>query len=353
MKNFSHHIVGGLFGTSPQEKRSLVKPFWGNRPHKYFFNGRSAIFTFVNSLQPKTVWLPSFLCHTIVDAVKKTGCKYKFYPIDINLELEDAHFIETLTPGDLVIIIDYFGLNPNLELTKKIQQKGATSLLDLSHASLKPSINVNADITLYNPRKSTGIPSCALLVSKGSTGDTRLFSIKTTPPDSNLEKQALEAPKLRSEWDNKRNYCDSQQWFKQGKKLESMMPIGNIGVSMSFIELFIESSSRQTVEAKIRRDNYNLLLSSFSNIALFKKIPDDSAPLGFPVYLQKRDKIQQTLYKNKIFCPVHWPLKDVVDSNFISAHKLSDHILTIPCDQRLNLNDMTQVVSSLKEAVSE
>ena len=76
-------------------------------------------------------------------------------------------------------------------------------------------------------------------------------------------------------------------------------------------------------------------------------LSDSDVPLFVPVILSeaKRDDLQKRLIKDKIYCPIHWPVSNL--------HKLNDNSLyrrsiSLICDQRYDTEDMgriTEVIS--------
>jgi hypothetical protein len=74
----------------------------------------------------------------------------------------------------------------------------------------------------------------------------------------------------------------------------------------------------------------------------------DNIPIGFPILINNRDNIRKKLMSESIYCPIHWSIKDnYIPNIFNDAYYLSDSILTLPIDQRYNLEDMNRLVNTL------
>jgi hypothetical protein len=84
--------------------------------------------------------------------------------------------------------------------------------------------------------------------------------------------------------------------------------------------------------------NFNFLYQHLEDIALLN--PSSYNISGFPIRISRRDEILNFLYTKNIYPPVHWKLK----------HKLSQEIMTIPCDSRYDLKDMERIVNLLRQA---
>ena len=92
-----------------------------------------------------------------------------------------------------------------------------------------------------------------------------------------------------------------------------------------------------------RRANYQLLLDYLSPWAVAKPLPPDVVPLGFPIRVPHRDALLKRLYAAQIFAPVHWPLGNTVPREHEASWRLSESLLTVPCDQRIAPDRMAEV----------
>ena len=84
-------------------------------------------------------------------------------------------------------------------------------------------------------------------------------------------------------------------------------------------------------------NNYNVLAKSLNTLINV----EDNIPSGFPIKVKERDALQKTLAdKYRIYCPVHWR---------VSNNKLSQEILTLPCDYRYNEDHMEYILHVFKK----
>ena len=103
---------------------------------------------------------------------------------------------------------------------------------------------------------------------------------------------------------------------------------------------------------KRRRRNYEFLSSELGDLAIFPDLSRDVVPLGFPVRLPNRDRVRRSLFNDRIYPPVHWDVAGLVPSEFAASHRLASQIMTLPCDQRYDQDDMLRMVSRLKRYLS-
>ena len=99
-----------------------------------------------------------------------------------------------------------------------------------------------------------------------------------------------------------------------------------------------------------RRSNHDALS------ALLPCVPETdgaNAPLGCVIVLQDevlRERVRHALMAERIYPAVHWQLPATVPARFAESHALSRRILTLPCDQRYDHNDMERVANVLRRA---
>ena len=158
--------------------------------------------------------------------------------------------------------------------------------------------------------------------------------------------KAFEACLLRRDFDNSLSGGD-KKWFQLFREMESEMPVGNYAASLLSIAILETAIDWESVSKK-RRENYMILLKQLSDYAIFKDLPDDVVPLGFPICVNNRDKLQQSLFEENIYPAIHWDLKGTVPEQFIESHELSRKILTLICDQRYDYKDMERIIQLVK-----
>ena len=101
-----------------------------------------------------------------------------------------------------------------------------------------------------------------------------------------------------------------------------------------------------------RKRNYHYLYEKLSEFALFSEPPVGWVPLGFPMLINKREKVLKTLYQNNVFAASHWAKIEAPLSKFPLEHSISQSLITLPCDQRYDLDDMERIVSIVRSCIS-
>jgi hypothetical protein len=335
-------LIGGLFGLAESRADSVgAAP---NRPSPAFLDGRvvltvsarSAISLLLETVRPETVWLPSYLCATLLD-VAASRARVSWYPIGADLRPAGLGWLDDLRSGDMVVAIDYFGFPAPAALLTAARDRGAFVVEDASQALLTAGAGAAADAVVFSPRKFVGVVDGGLLrVAAGAP----LPRQPVASPPKEWWSIALEAATRRAQYD--RGSCD-RSWFDSFRRAEGAVPDGPY--SMSRLSADLLTAIDYTAVAKCRRSNYRRLLSRLPDQALLPNLADGVVPLGFPVRLRHRDRVRQALFSNEMFAPTHWPIETLVPARFRESLALASGILTLPCDQRCDEGDMDRMAA--------
>ncbi len=288
--------IGGAF---PLKKGNFTLPFKSGGC-LLTTNARSALYILHKLLKPKTTWLPSYCCRSIVHPEYNV----KFYAVNKNLNIQPFQ----ADRDDLVLVINYFGF-PHQEIDTK-----AVVVEDAAQAYFTPT---RADYAIFSPTKCLGTPDGGILWSK-------------KPIHWPLE----DAPKEWLQWAERGRQPNG---FEATQKAKSLSPTGPY--RMHFQDCLYHDPA--WADQYIR--NYVYLqerLPSFMGVAR-------GIPTGFPILVERRDELLQKLYAERIYPPVHWRIEGVVPQKFADSHWLSQHIMTLPCDYRYNETDMQRMVDRL------
>jgi hypothetical protein len=339
-------IIGGMFELQVGHVDQIILPTFLQGNHILTINARSAFFLAAKVLAPKTIWFPSYLCDVMIEAANLLPCDIRFFEIGQDLSVTNLNWISNVSAGDLVIFIDYFGFPADNELIVECQRKKAFVLQDASQALLTSTLSL-ADFIIFSPRKYLGVPDGGVLKINS---ELDLSHVIIAPPPAKWFLSMLETSISRRMFDLG---VGDQRWFALFQKYEREAPVGFYGMSELSKEMLYNSFDYPSIMHK-RRENYAYLSKRLGEIALLPgAIPDGEAPLGFPVILEDRDVIRAGLIVEEIFPPIHWDISSVVPTQFRASHKLSQMIMTLPCDQRYDLLDMERICTSLIPLVSK
>lgn len=335
---------------------SKIKPDWLESWGSYILtsSGRGAISLLLKEIEPKnkTVLLPAYLCESVINPFISYGYKCLFY--DINEDLEA--FLETINIyGDIGVFLHmgYFGFSTNKSLEHVLEimkERSVVIVEDITHTLFSEyKRSCYNDYYVASIRKWMGLPSGGFLAS------THKEVRRDLPKDytfSNIRKNALiQKGKYIKEYDDELK-AQFLELFAEAEDLlnRDMLPFTIDEVSKSIIY----NCDINNIKDR-RKANFKFLLEklkSFEYIEpVFRELPEQICPLFFPIYIKKgRQQIRQYLSDNNIYCPIHWPMPQQVEGlkNY-KAMKIYDTILSIPCDQRYGIDDMSCIVKMLKK----
>lgn len=336
----SNKIIGGMFGLeSANVKERKPLPFL-MEDSLYLINARSCILLIIESLSPERIWLPSYLCGDILQSIKDPN-QINYYGVDPDLLIKEHSWIDNLSEKDLVLVINYFGFKPDQVVLQAIKDKKAWILEDACQSLLTAGLGQYSDFVIFSPRKFIGVPDGGIL---GMRSDQMIVVDQLSDPPEEWWSRSLEASLSRRDFDA---YGGSRDWFKVFQEVEKESPVGAYKMS-DLSGKILRSGIDYGDVAAIRRRNYLFLLDSIGEFALYKNLPKDVIPLGFPICLSNRDQVKEIFYKQDIFPPIHWNIKGIVPPMFKDSHRLSSMILTLICDQRYDLNQMQRMVDVIR-----
>jgi hypothetical protein len=340
-------IVGGVFGLPLSAPAEVSLPDFLRGRSRFLVNGRSCLNVLLRRLGTCKLWMPSYLCGSILEGVPKQ-VDVKFYELDLNLELTSDRFFRRIKPRDVVGVINYFGISANERIAKLAKERGAIVIEDACQAH-RPGIDTAlADFAIFSLRKLVGVPDGAILQIRGQ--DIFSGKLKLQKPSSQWWDDARQACSLRAAFD--KGQGSSQPWFELFQRAEANQPTGAFAMTAFSRKLMKTAFDWENIATK-RVKNYLYLASKLSDVALFKGLPNGAVPLGFPIRTKDRDRVRQFLFKHLIFPPIHWPIAGVTPKRFAQSHQLADEILTLPCDQRYDMQVMKRVARLTRQALDQ
>lgn len=341
-------IIGGMFGLEtlpPAAAGSGPVPAFLAGSHLRLATARSAFRLLAEHLSPATVWLPSYLCGVISRALPAGGPQVRFYAMDERLQVADPGWLVQVARGDLVVFIDYFGFNHWAEHGAAARQRGAWVVEDACQALLNETFCEHSHYVIVSPRKFVGVPDGGILLAAGGSV---LPTLELPSPPADWWQEALAAAQQRAEFDR---HGGDRGWFELFRKFDPAGPMTPTRMSELTSVLLARAVDYATV-ARRRRENYRWLAAALPELALFPELPAEVVPLGFPVRVRARDRVRQVLFDAAIYPPVHWPLHGVVPPEFSSSHRLAGELMTLPCDQRCDEDDLRRISKLLTRGLA-
>jgi hypothetical protein len=326
-------IYGGIIGAPEKAITPFpsVPPFVMQSNSLLLANGRSAIDVVVQQLQPRKIWLPSYLCKTMM--TKQVMNRLNgIYNVDRYLEI-DSSFLNSVQNNDLVILINYFGFRWPEEVGSAIQSRGAWVLEDSSMGLFTEPSPMSHYVI-----RNLGLTDGAILTSQCFI---ELNEVVGQPPQEWLtaSKKAREG---RQQFDA--GLIDHKEWLKDAARAKKLCPSGAYVMSDESEVKLVSFYNYDKMRERQRR-NYMLMQKLFKNHCVLAT--DNSGwtdyPGGyFPIICMERDSLQKKLFADGIFPAIHWRLP-WLHGEYSESQWLASKLLSIPCDWRYDDEEITHI----------
>lgn len=305
------------------------------------------------TLQDKTLFVPEYFCPEVVACWLKHNVKLKFYRDDPLAESADFASI-TAKSGDMILAVNYFGIR-SADAWKdwKANNKDILLVEDHTHDPVSDwAESSTADYAFSSLRKTLPVSDGAILWSPAN----RVLPAINLLNDVSSSNAKLAAMLLKKEYLTTGQQC-LKPLFRQlhvaGEEGFGVSVFNAISsCSMALLGPGYPKAWRDQRLANVR--SFNTLIESckFFNV-ISKQIPSGACPFGAILTFDSqlyRDRFRQGLIRNNIYASIHWT---DAESNVREGRKLSDHILTIPLDQRYDQDDVKQICSLVTSLILE
>lgn len=314
--------IGGYFGLWLPEGDTIYEQAIS------FNSARSAIRAVLQSCAKNVIYVPFYVCDSVIKAASDAGYVVILYRINSNFMPLDVP--TKLDAQTLLLYVNYFGLCDR-QVSKVLKLYHADQvIIDNSHALYsEPS---EALATIYSPRKFVGLPDGGLAcLAQGLQLD------KSYPQDT-ASLSRMNYLLIRYGYDARAGY---ESFNLARESLSDNTPKAMSALTKKLMRSIPWQQVRQS-----RQTNYLAMQSYFADINLLKfDAVAGTAPLCFPLRVANRNltKVKQWLADNSIFSPTYWP--DVV-SRAVSGSvelQLVEQTLYLPLDQRMTSEHVARV----------
>lgn len=363
--HFMRREVGGEYDLPIswlcRKKLGQLNEFVSRRSHVFTASGRDSLKLIIRVLGltgDDEIMLPSYLCEAVLRPFKEEKVKFVFYRVNENLKIDITDIENKITHKTrALLVIHYFGYPQHLEQIQQLCGRHSIYLIeDLAQSFLTRRggqfLGDAGDVSFNSFRKFLPVLDGSLLIINNK-------NIGFIP---SWERSSL----------NHFIYICCRLF---GMKFKSIYLETRLFPKVMFLRLFIiadEFLNKYRKPARIsfisksilgrldfeetilkRRRNFQYLLDNWHVDMfqpLFVDLPDGVCPLGFPILVENRDHVRNELIRRRIYPPVHWNLPVEIDKEeFDIPWKISQSILTIPVDQRYELNDMDYVLENIQD----
>lgn len=277
---------------------------------------RSAFYALLLHCKPKRVWMPYYICDTMLTPLELANVEICFYALNRDFSIADTINLE---PGDKLLYVNYFGLCTTYQ--EELLQRYNPEKIIFDHSQAFFCSPKECLATLYSPRKFFGVPDGGLLVTKLNMAEPNVIDTDSIHRSVHLFQRLAGEPE--------EGYDAYQRAEQSLKDIEPKR--------MSLLtERILASIDYQTVKRK-REENFRLLHQQLlERNTLELAVENLSGPMLYPYMpAEKAKQLKQDLIRQRCFVATYWPECLTRLEGFDNEKYLVDNLVALPCDQRV------------------
>lgn len=327
----------------------------------FLSSGRDALNYIIEALNFSNdgeILLPSYLCKEVLKPFKNK-INVVFYKIneDLSIDIDDIRS-KVSEHTKAILVIHYFGYCQNVCDLKHMQKNHDFVIIEDVVQSFLSKCNGSVighcgDISISSYRKWVPVPDGCLLTFNENH---KVCTCNLTSVSSRWEYILLRSLGLLTKYvyvKSRISYLKIIFRYCFGKS-EELLSTYDKPAKMSRTSNILLDKFDYIAIINQRRKNFVYLLDNLqseTNIKpLFETLPIGMCPIGFPIIVSNRDELKEKLIENDVYPPIHWELpKEIRKNDFPISWNISEHILTIPLDQRYTIKDMKYIVSIIRQ----
>ena len=315
--------VGGYFELELPKAKLFLYP-----QSLKFQSARASFLALLRAGKPKRVWMPHYICDSMLAPLRYTGVEVTFYSINTQFDIVDKF---ELPANDWLFYVNYFGVcSQNIDRIMSRFYKNQV-VLDYSQSFYAAPRECLANI--YSPRKFFGVPDGGLLITN------LLIAIP-----SEIESGSV----VRSTHLLKRLAVSAESGYADYQQAELSLVEFEPHQMSSLTRRILNSVDFEAVRTR-RNNNFHFLHKRLGKINKLLIDPlSINGPLCYPFFIAKAG-IRQRLIRERIFVATYWPdVLDRVDDSSCEA-SLVKNIIPLPCDQRYGKEEMKKIIDICSE----
>lgn len=282
--------------------------------------------------------MPAWCCDSMIAPFLTHGVDVSFY---------DYGCTDITDGTDIFYLTNYFGYENtlNIEVVRKIKEKGSIILYDRTHSFLMEDKEYKelSDYSFASIRKWMGVIGGAVVegIDKPELKDCPYFSIK--------EKAMLD----------KNCYLMGDNSIKKDEFLAAFGEFGHqlaedyCDYAMDDLSYTLYKQENLQRMKQLRKENAAYIHYNLKGVQFMYEFTEKSMPLFVPVLFEtkeQRDYVRKKLIEQQIYCPIHWPQPKQIPTEF-KVNDIVSRELSLICDQRYGLSDIKREINILMDLI--
>jgi len=297
-------------------------------------SARLALRCALSGRAPSVLWVPDFYCPSARAVFAQCGWKVCGYPLSAEWGCDGAF---TLQDGDVVLLVDFFGLTGDVVRTDTQRFGSSNVIID---AAMSLGFEAPKDVPVaYSPRKFTGVPDGGWLLNSPAG-----LCIETADEAGSL---------ARCSHLLRRAAGDVAGGREDFIRAELSLTFDQLPRAMSALTTNLLSGIDFPALLVRRRENYRALAIGLAHLGVAPPpLPSGAAPLCCPAPLRNAARVRERLATLGIFCAGYWPELSLPASDQVAA-ALRDDTLYLPIDQRYGHSHMSEIIDRLADTMEQ
>lgn len=312
-----------------------------------YASGRAALYQILKSIRKNIsmLWLPDWLCESMIDAVKKAGVGYGFYTLGSNLLMNVETFVKQhpcLDEHDVIVLVNYFGLIDIEPTIAELRYENVNSvIIEDDVQALFSFLDRKRHSAEY---RFTSLRKTIAATDGGLVKTNRKMPVATKPNTFSAYK--LQGAFRKGRADKNTDDLEYLYPFEWGENLIEK----NYQSVMSCESACIFAATDINAVAEKRKENARYLIEALAELGIEPLLPirRECVPLFVPIMINNRNDIRNKLRQKGIFCPVHWPLREDM-MQLAMGRLMAERELSLVVDQRYGIEDMQCIVNVIKD----
>lgn len=317
-------MMGGFFGYEAPQSTAGDFPLTEGEHCTFTHSGRAALEVLLANLpqRPRAVWVPRFVCDTLLQAPQHLGLPVFRYGCDEQLR---PLIPAGLAAQDALVLVNYFGVTGHQVADAAARHAGPV-LVDATTSLFAP-LPTEADGVFYSFRKF-------LPVADGGAALAR-YPLRTLPAETDDSSTRMRFLHLRAE-------RGAIAAAAAAQKAEDSL--SGPAKHLSPLTRALLSGIDTMHAGERRRSNYRQLHAALAplNRLELPEIPT-SAPMCYP-FVSAIPDLRDSLVDAGIALPLYWP--EVIEHTEAqeTENRLARTLLPLPLDQRYGEADMARLL---------
>ena len=313
-------------------------------------SGRDALRAFARLADRKRILMPALCCSSMVLPFRQSGWEVAFYRLKPDLSADETDVSGKLRNDDVLLYMRYFGIRPFSDAFLESLRSSGRSILfleDRTHDIWAERFDsgFRPDAVAASLRKWAALPEGGMLRT-----DLGTYPAETDTRYGDLRREAMEEKSCYLETGDERLNLDAREKYSHAEQLLNISA-KPIRMASQYETLLCGLDFTAILEA--RRRNLRRLIEKLAPLIedgivhLMTGTPENSG-LYLPILIDNRDSVQRELIRRRLYCPAAiWPEPPEASGVCSVSHYVTEHMLSVLCDQRYNETDMDYLADNL------